>query len=179
MEGRRARFGTAVRQKAEEAMGQGGTVAKNYWLVKSEEDVYSIRDLARDGVTGWEGVRNYEARNLLRDRMKVGDEVLFYHSNGRPPGVAGIARVVREGYPDPTAFDAASPYFDPRSRPENPRWFQVDLAFVEAFPRIVGLDEIGGVPKLAGMALLRRPRLSVQPVSPEEFRLVVEMGRKG
>lgn len=155
-----------------------GTVAKGYWLVKSEEDVYSIQDLARDGITGWDGVRNYEARNFLRDRMKIGDEVLFYHSNADPPGVVGVARVVREGYPDPTAFDKASPYFDPKSQPENPRWFQVDLAFVEAFPRLVSLDEIRGVAKLAEMALLRRPRLSVQPVTPEEFHCVVEMGRR-
>lgn len=153
-------------------------MAKRYWLMKSEEDVYSIRDLERDGTTHWEGVRNYEARNLMRDEMRVGDGVLFYHSNTRPPGVAGLATVVRAGYPDHFAFDGKSRYHDPRSDPDNPAWFMVDVAFGEAFPDLVTLEEIKATPALEGMALLKRSRLSVQPVSEEEFRLIRKMGRK-
>ena len=152
---------------------------KSHWLMKSEEDVYSIRDLERDGWTWWEGVRNYEARNLMRDAMKVGDEVLFYHSNAAPPGVAGVARVVREGYPDTFAFHEKSPYFDPKSDPDQPRWFMVDLEFVETFPRVVGLDELRSTAGLGEMALFKRPRLSVQPVTKEEFRIIRTMGRRG
>jgi predicted RNA-binding protein with PUA-like domain len=146
--------------------------------MKSEEDVYSIRDLEKDGVTWWEGVRNYEARNIMRDKMRVGDSVLFYHSNAKPPGVAGIARVAKRAYPDHFAFDKGNPYYDPKSDPENPRWFMVDVEFVEAFPEIVSLDRIRSEEKLAEMALLKRPRLSVQPVTKEEFGLIRKMGRK-
>ena len=153
-------------------------MAKRYWLMKSEEDVYSIRELEREGTTCWEGVRNYEARNLMRDRMRVGDEVLFYHSNAKPPGVAGIARIVKGAYPDHFAFDRKSPYFDSKSDPENPRWFMVDLEFVEAFPEVVSLDEIKARPELGEMALLKRARLSVQPVTKEEFEVIRKMGRK-
>lgn len=153
-------------------------MAKRYWLMKSEENVYSIRDLERDGTTHWEGVRNYEARNLMRDDMKVGDGVLFYHSNARPPGVAGLATVVRGGYPDHFAFDRKSRYHDPKSDPDNPVWFMVDVAFGEAFPEVVTLEEIKATPALEGMVLLKRSRLSVQPISEEEFRLIRKMGRK-
>ena len=152
---------------------------KSHWLMKSEEDVYSIRDLERDGWTWWEGVRNYEARNLMRDKMRVGDEVLFYHSNATSPGVAGVARVAREGYPDTFAFQEESPYFDPKSNPDQPRWFMVDLEFVEAFPRVVSLDELRSTVGLGEMALFKRPRLSVQPVTKEEFRIIRTMGRRG
>ena len=153
-------------------------MAKRYWLMKSEEDVYSIRDLEKEGTTSWEGVRNYEARNLMRDKMKEGDEVLFYHSNAKPPGVAGLARVAREGYPDSFALDKKSRYHDPKSDPENPRWFMVDLEFVEAFPEVLSLEEIKGTPELGEMALVKRARLSVQPVRKEEFQLIRKMGRK-
>ncbi|MBT8396905.1 MAG: EVE domain-containing protein [Gemmatimonadetes bacterium] len=153
-------------------------MAKQYWLMKSEEDVYSIRDLERDGSTCWEGVRNYEARNLMRDKMRVGDGVLFYHSNAKPPGVAGIARVSKRAYPDHYAFDKKNPYFDPKSDPENPRWFMVDVEFVEAFPDVVPLDEIRAAPELAEMALLKKLRLSVQPVTKEEFGILRKMGRR-
>jgi predicted RNA-binding protein with PUA-like domain len=152
---------------------------KSHWLMKSEEDVYSIRDLELDGWTWWEGVRNYEARNLMRDAMKVGDEVLFYHSNAASPGVAGVARVVRQGYPDSFAFQEKSPYFDPKSNPDQPRWFMVDLEFVEAFPRVVSLDELRSTAGLGEMALFKRPRLSVQPMTKEEFRIIRKMGRRG
>ena len=108
-----------------------------YWLMKSEEDVYSIEDLERDGTTCWEGVRNYEARNLMRDGMKEGDLALFYHSNATPPGVAGIARITREAYPDHFAFDPKSNYFDAKSDPDAPRWLMVDVGFVERFPEKV------------------------------------------
>ena len=153
-------------------------MAKRYWLMKSEEDVYSIRDLEEDGTTFWEGVRNYEARNIMRDDMKPGDEVLFYHSNGNPPGVAGLARVVKEGYPDHFAFVQDSDYYDPKSNPQDPRWYMVDVEFVEAFDEIVSLGEIKEREDLADMVLVNRARLSVQPVTPEEFRTVRKMGRK-
>ena len=153
-------------------------MAKRYWLMKSEEEVYSIRDLEKEGVTPWEGVRNYEARNLMRDQMKVGDEVLFYHSNAKPAGVAGLARVAREGYPDPFAFDKKSRYFDSKSDPDNPRWFMVELEFVEAFGGVVSLEEIKATADLGGMVLVNRARLSVQPVAKEEFQLIRKMGRK-
>jgi len=153
-------------------------MAKQYWLIKSEEDVYSIRDLERDGSTSWEGIRNYEARNLMRDRMRVGDAVLFYHSNAKTPGVAGVARVSKRAYPDSFAFDEKSPYFDPKSTPENPRWFMVDVEFVEVFPELVALELIKSKPELAEMVLVKRWRLSVQPVTTEEFRIILGLGRR-
>ena len=152
-------------------------MARRYWLMKSEEQVYSIDDLERDGSTGWEGVRNFEARNLMRDGMKVGDEVLFYHSNAKHPGVSGIARVAKGAYPDRTALDKGSPYYDPKSDPEDPRWFMVDLEFVEGFPEVVSLNEIKANPDLREMALVKRARLSVQPVTKEEFKIIRRMGR--
>ncbi len=152
-------------------------MAKRHWLMKSEEEAYSIRDLEREGTTSWEGVRNFEARNLMRDQMKAGDEVLFYHSNADPAGVAGVARVVREGYPDPFAFQKKSRYHDPQSDRKSPRWFMVDIEFVEAFGKVVTLEEIKATPELAEMVLVRRSRLSVQPVTREEFRIIRKMGR--
>ena len=148
------------------------------WLVKSEPYVYSIEDLERDGSTMWDGVRNYEARNIMRDRMKVGDPVLFYHSAVQPPGVAGVARVSSEPYPDPTALDPDSDYHDPKSDPDEPRWYLVDVEFVEKFPRLVTLAEIRERPELAEMTLLKRSRLSVQPVRQEEFDRVRAMARE-
>lgn len=149
-----------------------------HWLMKSEPDVYGIDDLARDGTTTWEGVRNYQARNFLRDDMRVGDLVLFYHSNASPPGVAGVARVSREAYPDPTAHDPASPYFDATAPRDAPRWLMVDVAFVERFPHMVPLDSLKADPALDGMLVLRKgQRLSVQPVAPEHFAHVVALGR--
>ena len=153
-------------------------MAKRYWLMKSEEDVYSIRDLERDRTTHWEGVRNYEARNLMRDQMRVGDGILFYHSNAKPPGVAGLAQVARTGYPDHFAFDKKNKYFDPKSDPENPRWFMVDVSFVEAFSEVVSLEEIKATPELGEMALVKRARLSVQPVEREEYQFILKLGLK-
>ena len=138
-----------------------------YWLIKSEPDVFSIRDLAKAPrkTTHWEGVRNYQARNFLR-AMQKGDRCLFYHSNADPPGVAGVVEVVREAYPDAAAQDSTSDYHDPKASPENPIWSMVDVKLVEVFPREIALNELRSVRALAGMELLRRgSRLSVTPVS--------------
>ena len=143
-----------------------------FWLMKSEPGVYSISDLERDGATGWEGVRNYQARNFMRDEMQPGDGVLFYHSNADPPGVAGIARVRRAGHPDPTARDPESRYFDPKATDAEPRWYQVEIEFEGRFREVVPLAVLRGVPELARMPLLNRSRLSVQPVTDEEWRII-------
>lgn len=154
-------------------------MAKQYWLMKSEPDVYSIRDLQRDKTTYWNGVRNYQARNFLRDQVKVGDEVLFYHSNAEPSGVAGLAKVVRSGYPDQTAWDPKSDTFDEKSKPESPTWFMVDIAFQEEFPTVLTLDRLRSAKQLKDMLVLRRgQRLSVQPVTVEEFREVLQLARQ-
>jgi len=150
---------------------------KNWWVIKSEPATYSIDDLARDGKTGWEGVRNFQARNFMRDEMKVGDEVLFHHS-GAEPGVAGIARVAGSPRPDPTQFDPNSDYHDPKSKRESPTWIMVDLEFVEKFPRLVPLADLKKDSRLSKMPLLQRgQRLSVMPTTAEEFRIVRSMGR--
>jgi predicted RNA-binding protein with PUA-like domain len=150
-------------------------MAKRYWLMKSEPDVYSIDDLARDGSTSWEGVRNYKARNNMR-AMKAGDGVLFYHSNAKPPAVAGIARVCKEAYPDPFQFDRKSRYFDPRSDPDDPRWDLVDIEFVAKLDEPVALPDIKEDARLRDMELVRYSRLSVQSVTRAEFEQVKKMG---
>lgn len=150
-------------------------MAKRYWLMKSEPGVYSIDDLERDSSTLWDGVRNYKARNNMRS-MKVGDEVLYYHSNANPPGVVGIARVCREAYPDPTQFDSRSKYFDGKSTRADPRWWLVDIEFVARLPRLVSLEDVKSDPALADMELVRYGRLSVQAVTREEFARVKRMG---
>jgi predicted RNA-binding protein with PUA-like domain len=150
-----------------------------YWLLKTEPGSYSIDDLERDGRTFWDGVRNYQARNFLRDELKVGDRILFHHSGAEPPGVVGVARVVREGYPDPTALDPRSKNFDPRAAPEDPRWFMIDVAFEEKFPAVVPLSTLRDTPGLEKMLVINKSRLSVQPVTEEEFGIVVELGRAG
>lgn len=152
-------------------------MATSYWLMKSEPDVYSIGDLERDGSTPWEGVRNYEARNNMRE-MEEGDLVLFYHSATRPPGVAGVARVVKEAYPDHYAFVPDDPYHDEKSDPDDPTWYMVEVGFVERFEELVLLDEIRERKTLADMVLLNRSRLSVQPVRKREFETVRKMGRE-
>ena len=149
-------------------------MAKRYWLMKSEPYVYSIDDLEKDGSTCWEGVRNYKARNNMRD-MSVGDEVLYYHSNAKPPGVVGIARVCKEAYPDHYALDPKSKYFDAKSDPDKPRWSMVDIEFVAKADEPVGLPELKADPKLADMELIRYGRLSVQSVTPAEFRHVKKL----
>ncbi len=153
--------------------------ARHYWLMKSEPGAYSIDDLERDGETCWEGVRNYQARNLLRDELKVGDLVLFHHSSARPAGVAGIAKVVKGGYPDHFAFDRKSRYFDLKSKKDNPTWMMVDVAFVEKFDGVVALADLKAEPALVNMMVVRRGmRLSVQPVTETEFEIVRRMGRR-
>ncbi|HCS29355.1 MAG TPA: EVE domain-containing protein [Spongiibacteraceae bacterium] len=150
----------------------------NYWLMKSEPDAFSIDDLAsRSGKREpWDGVRNYQARNFMRDDMKKGDQVLFYHSSCAEPGVVGVARVVKEAYPDATAFDPESKYFDPKSDPDKPRWFMVDIQLVRKLKRVITLAELKQNPQLEGMRLLARGnRLSVMPVEKEHFDTVLSM----
>jgi predicted RNA-binding protein with PUA-like domain len=142
--------------------------------MKSEPDTFSIDHLAKKKVGGWDGVRNYAARNHMKE-MSVGDQVLFYHSSVVPPGVAGLAEVVKTAYPDPTQFDAKGDHHDPKATREKPIWFQVDVRFTRKFPRLLALDELKGVPALAGMVLFKRSRLSVQPVAPAEFAAIVKL----
>lgn len=152
---------------------------RRYWLVKSEPDVFSFDDLwaSPRRTTHWDGVRNYQARNTLRDEMKKGDLVLFYHSSTDPMAVVGVAEVVREGYPDHTAFDAKDPHYDPKSKREAPTWYMVDLRAVKKFLRPVTLAELRSTRGLEKMALLQKgSRLSVQPVSAVEFRIVEGLG---
>lgn len=147
--------------------------------MKVEPDAYSIDDLERDGTTSWEGVRNYQARNFLRDQMQVGDKVLFYASNAAPSGVTGLAEIARAGYPDRTAWTKGHPYFDPASTESAPIWYMVDIAFVEKFPGTVSLDTLKTTPGLEDMVVTRRgSRLSVQPVTREEFAIVSRLGRR-
>jgi predicted RNA-binding protein with PUA-like domain len=147
------------------------------WLMKSEPTTYSIDDLRNDGRTHWEGVRNYQARNLMRE-MSEGDRVLFYHSNAKPPGVVGEARVAREAYADHFAQDASSKYFDPKASADDPRWYMVDVEFVREFSRVVSLDELKAEPGLGQMVVTKRSRLSVQPVTPAEFEVVCAMAER-
>lgn len=152
----------------------------NCWLVKSEPTTYSITDLKRDGTTGWEGIRNYQSRNTMRDLMKPGDRVLFYHSNTEPIGVAGVAVVEGAPRPDPTQWNAKSDYYDATSDRSDPRWMMVHLKFERAFARVVGTAELRTVPALRDMVVLRRGnRLSVTPVTAAEFKAVLELAAKG
>ncbi len=148
------------------------------WLMKCEPDAYTIDDLARDGTTSWEGVRNYQARNFMRDRMQVGDPVLFYASNASPSGVTGLAKIVRGGYPDHTAWTRGHTYFDEASTAEAPLWYMVDIGFVERFPAVVALETLKRTPGLENMVVTKKgSRLSVQPVTPDEYRIVAALGR--
>jgi predicted RNA-binding protein with PUA-like domain len=150
---------------------------KRYWLMKCEPGAYSIDDLERDGEASWEGVRNFQARNLLRDEVKVGDGVLFYASNAEPSGVTGVAEVARAGYPDPFAFKRGHRYYDPQSDPRQPTWYAVDIRFVEKFPEIVPLATLKATPGLADMRVVQKgSRLSVQPVTAREFETVRRLG---
>lgn len=147
----------------------------NYWLMKSEPSCFSIDDLknAPNQTTHWDGVRNYQARNFMRDQMKIGDQVFFYHSNCNPPGIAGIAEVTSTAYPDHTAFDPFSEHPDDKSTPDNPRWFMVDIRFKEKFKHLIALDRLKQYPALSSMPLLRKGnRLSVLPVSPGEWDFI-------
>lgn len=151
----------------------------NYWLIKSEPEDFSWHDLkkSKNKTTFWDGVRNYQARNFLRDEMKKGDLVLFYHSNAAPLAVMGICEVVKEGYPDHTQFDPDNDHYDPKADPKNPTWMMVDVKFKLEFKHPVTLDEIKTNPKLKNMKLIARGnRLSVMPVTKEEFDEIVRMG---
>ncbi len=150
-----------------------------YWLMKSEPEVYGIDHLKKDKKTWWEGVRNYQARNFMMQEMSEGDLVFFYHSNAEPSGIAGICRVSHSAEPDKTQFDSKSEYFEPKSTKENPRWFCVQVEFVKKFENIIPLSELKEDKKLQGMAVLQKgQRLSVQPVSPEHFQLIEKMAVK-
>ncbi len=144
-----------------------------YWLFKSEPDAYGIDRLERDGRTPWTGVRNFQARNNMV-AMRAGDRGFFYHSSTKPPGIVGLCEVVREAYPDFTQFDAASEYYDPSSKLDHPKWKMVDVGFVSAFPAILTLDEMRAMPDLEGMTLLRRGRLSVQPVEERYWKAILK-----
>lgn len=153
--------------------------ARRYWLMKCEPEAYTIEALERDGTSSWEGVRNYQARNFLKE-MSVGDRALFYASNADPSGVTGVAEVCRAAYPDPSAWSKGHTYYDSKSKPDRPIWYMVDVRFVETFPRIVPLDTLKttlGLRKMMVVQPGRRP--SVQPVTPEEFAIVLKLGRGG
>ena len=153
--------------------------ARRHWLVKSEPNVFSFADLAAspNGTTCWDGVRNYQARNFMRDDMQRGDLVFFYHSSTDPAAIVGVAEVVRDAYPDHSAFDEDDPHFDPKSRPGAPTWMMVDLRAVEPLARPVTLSDLRGVKGLEKMALLQKgSRLSVQPVTAKEWEIVYAMG---
>jgi predicted RNA-binding protein with PUA-like domain len=152
-----------------------------YWLMKSEPSAYSIADLEAEPnkTTCWDGVRNYQARNFMRDDMKLGDGVLFYHSNANPPAVVGVAEIVRESYPDHTAWDESDKHFDPKSTPTIPRWWMVDIRHIDTFATGIGLDRLRDVAVLKEMELLRKgSRLSVQPVRKKEFDAIVKLAKK-
>ena len=179
--GSRAKGGPAKTAPAagawDAALGPRAPGEQRFWLVKSEPDVFSFDDLLRvhHKTTQWNGVRNYVARNFLRDGMQRGDRVFFYHSSTEPPAIVGICEVVREGYPDDTAFDAASEGYDPKSDRDAPTWFMVDLRAVAQFTRPVTLAELKARQELANMALLRIGRLSVTPVTAAEWETICRM----
>jgi len=147
-----------------------------YWLMKSEPTEFGIDDLERVAIEPWDGVRNYQARNMMRDQMRRGDLAFLYHSNCDPPGIVGIMEIAREGYPDPTAFDPADRHYDPASDPARPRWYLVDVRFVRRLRRLIPLAELRACPQLEGLALLRRGnRLSVMPVSETHWQAILAL----
>ena len=147
-----------------------------HWLIKSEPDDYSIDDMERDGREMWDGIRNYQARNMMRDEMQIGDEVFFYRSNCKVPGIVGIVRVCSEPYPDPVQFDETSKYFDPKSTRENPRWILVDVEFVRKLGRTITLAEIKAEKSLGDMILTRKGnRLSIMPVSDKHWKKILSL----
>jgi len=152
----------------------------NYWLIKSEPNVFSIDDLikAKNQTTFWDGVRNYQARNFLRDKMKLNDKIIFYHSNTEPPAAVGICEVVKEGYPDFTAFDPENKHYDPKSKSDLPTWFMVDVKFVSKFSNSVSIESMRKNSKLKNIKLLQRGnRLSVMPITKVEFDEIIKMGK--
>lgn len=150
-----------------------------YWLMKTEPNTYSWQDLVKEKVTSWEGVRNYQARNFMRDDMEMGDRVFIYHSVVQPMAIMGIAEVVREAYPDHFAFDSEHKYFDPKSKPENPRWMMVDVAAKFTFENPIILDRLKTIPGLEEMMLLQKgSRLSIQPVTNDEWQIICSLENK-
>jgi predicted RNA-binding protein with PUA-like domain len=154
---------------------------RRYWLFKSEPTAYSFTDLMNepDQTAEWDGVRNYQARNFLRDEVKTGDGVLFYHSSASPTAVVGTAVAVRDGYPDYTAWDPNSEHPDPKSTPEKPRWYMVDIKGEAELPHPVTLATIKSTPGLEDISLMTRPRISIHPIRPEEWNIILELGRRG
>ena len=149
-----------------------------YWLMKSEPNEFSIDDLKAcpNKTEPWDGVRNYQARNMMRDQMSVGDQIFFYHSNCDVPGIVGIAKVASKSYPDPTAFDPDDKHYDPKSDPDNPRWFLVDVRYVKKFRKTVSLADLKANPALDKLALVRKGnRLSIMPVGDDEWASILEM----
>ena len=156
-------------------------MARRYWLLKSEPTAFSFDDLAQapNGTTHWDGVRNFQARNLLRDELRKGDRVFIYHSNCTPPAIVGIAEVVRNGYPDFTAWDPEDKHYDPKSDPDNPTWYMVDIRYVRPLKRALSLDELRATPGLEEMVLLRKgSRLSVQPVTADEWKRILALEKQ-
>jgi len=154
-------------------------MSQRCWLMKCEPSAYTIDDLARDGTTSWEGVRNFQARNFMRDQMQVGDPVLFYASNAEPSGVTGLAKIAKAGYPDPFALKKGHKYFDESSTKDQPVWYSVDIAFVDRFPAIVPLETLKHTKGLEKMVVTQKgSRLSVQPVTKAEYDIVVRLGRR-
>jgi predicted RNA-binding protein with PUA-like domain len=145
----------------------------NFWLMKSEPDMFSIDDLKKKKKSGWDGVRNYQARNYMRDNMQLGDMILFYHSSCEVPGVAGLAKVSKLSHPDPSQFDSKSDYYDPKATKEVPRWFMVEVEFVERFDKVITLSEIKETKGLEKMPLVQKgSRLSINPVTANEFKII-------
>ena len=150
----------------------------NYWLLKSEPNAYSIDDLQAEPnqMTHWDGVRNYQARNMLRDQLRAGDLAFFYHSSCPVPGIVGVVEVVKAGYPDQTAFDCNAEHYDPKSDPQQPRWFMVDIQLKQRFKQIIALEELKQYPQLSDMILLRKGnRLSVMPVTLEQWQCILSL----
>lgn len=146
----------------------------NYWLMKCEPSAYSIDTLSKDAISMWEGVRNYQARNFMRDRMKKGDKAFFYHSNAKPSGIVGLMEIVRESYPDHTALDSKSKYYDSKASLENPIWHMVDVKFVQKFSNLISLEMLREIEGLQQMAVLKKgSRLSIQPVRENEYNLIM------
>ncbi|HWP31437.1 MAG TPA: EVE domain-containing protein [Fimbriimonadales bacterium] len=152
---------------------------RNYWLFKSEPSTYSFDDLLKEGSATWDGVRNYKARNYMKNEMKVGDLVFYYHSSCEEPGIVGIAEVIKEAIPDDSQFDPKSEYYDPGSNPENPRWWMVTIRAVEKFPRLVSLKELRNTPGLEEMVILQKGnRLSITPVKRKEWEIIRSLATK-
>jgi predicted RNA-binding protein with PUA-like domain len=152
-------------------------MTKNYWLFKAEPHIYGIDHLAAaPNKTGrWDGIRNYQARNFLRDQVALNDEVFIYHSSCKNVGIVGTAKVIKTAYPDPTQFNSESDYYDPKSTQENPRWVSVDIKLIKVFPRLISLAEIKAQPQLENMVLVKQSRLSTQPVTADEWKLINDL----